>query len=121
MAKRWSFNEDYIVGKFCSEDPYMVATDDRLLELIERLDQAGVNPRSRLAVKKRLGYFTDLFLGFDMSQVPKQVRAIYEVLNNEGHENHLSQVLEYVKVNGRNHTSQPTLHICVRKTNTGVK
>lgn len=105
MAKRWSFNEDYIVGKFCSEDPYMVATDDRLLELIERLDQAGVNPRSRLAVKKRLGYFTDLFLGFDMSQTPKQVRAIYEVLNNEGRENHLSQVLEYI--NNRSQCEDP--------------
>ena len=41
MAKRWSFEEDYIVCKFCIEKQYRDIEHELLWELVDRLAEAG--------------------------------------------------------------------------------
>ena len=77
MAKRWSFEEDYIVCKFCMEQQYEDIVFGLLAELVERLVEAGFERRSSPAVYKRAKDFTYLLRGWDALYAADQVRAIY--------------------------------------------
>lgn len=77
MAKRWSFEEDYIVCKFCIEQQYEDIVFGLLAELVERLVDAGFERRSSPAVYKRAKDFTYLLRGWDAPYAADQVRAIY--------------------------------------------
>ena len=97
MAKRWSFEEDYIVCKFCIEKQYYDIEGLLLDELVNRLVEAGYNSRSSVAVYKRARDFTYLLRGWESPYAVKQVREIYEVLSNEGRKNHLAELRLFLR------------------------
>lgn len=77
MAQRWTFEEDYIVCKFCIEKQYDDIEGGLLDELIDTLAEAGFNSRSYIAVYKRARDFTYLLRGWESPYAVEQVRAIY--------------------------------------------
>ena len=77
MAKRWSFEEDYIVCKFCIEKQYRDIEHELLWELVDRLAEAGFDSRSPVATYRRAKDFTCLLRGWDSPYAVDQVRAIY--------------------------------------------
>jgi len=96
MAKRWSFREDYIVGKFIEKTLYLALTDERLDELIKLLSDDGFDSRSRVAIHKRAVCYKNLFLYNDDLCNNSQILAIYRILNNKGYSEHLIQLHEYI-------------------------
>jgi hypothetical protein len=93
MARRWSFEEDYIVCKFCWENEYENIGCWFLEELADRLAQAGFAPRSSRALSKRALDFICLIRGWEAPYAVKQVRAIYEALkNSENNTEHYQRI-----------------------------
>jgi DNA-binding Xre family transcriptional regulator len=105
---RWSFREDYIVGKFCLEHGCRDIYGPRLEELMNRLHQSGFNSRSEVAVSKRARDFTYLFQGWDSPYAVKQVREICEILCNEGREIHLKELRSFLNEKQQATTAQAT-------------
>lgn len=77
MAQRWSFEEDYLVCKFCIEQQYEDIAYGLLDELSNRLVEAGFERRSSPAIYKRAKDFTYLLRGWESPYAVYQVRAIY--------------------------------------------
>jgi hypothetical protein len=104
--KRWSFREDYLVGKFCEDHKYMFIEGELLDELIEMLADAGFSFRSRNAVMKRARYYLPLTFGQDeyVKHIPKQVRELYRVLTSEEYNSdHREKLAAYI-TNKNQHT-----------------
>ena len=97
MAKRWTLKEDYIVGKFCGNNPYFCLADKYIDELMSKLSDAGFNARSRNAVQKRVTDYWCLFTGYGTSKATKQVITIFNIINDEGHKNHLEQLQGHIQ------------------------
>ncbi len=83
MAKRWSFEEDYIVCKFCIEKQYDDIEGKLLDELVDRLIQKGFEPRSHVAVYKRARDFTFLLRGWESPYATEQARMIFTELSDK--------------------------------------
>jgi DNA-binding Xre family transcriptional regulator len=83
MAQRWSFEEDYIVCKFCIENKYENVGCWFTEELAERLAQAGFDLRSNAALSKRARDFICLVRGWESPYAVKQVRAVYDALKDQ--------------------------------------
>lgn len=81
MAKRWSFEEDYIVCKFCIEKQYDDIEGRLLDELVNRLVESGFGSRSHVAVYKRARDFTFLLRGWESPYAVEQVRIIFAELS----------------------------------------
>lgn len=96
MAKRWSFEEDYVVGKFCLKYKGLEICGLLLDELMEELHQNGFASRTEVAVSRRARDFTYLFRGWDSPYAVKQVRNIYKIFNYEGYENHLKNLQIFI-------------------------
>jgi hypothetical protein len=77
MAQRWTFEEDYIVCKFCIEKQYRDIEYELLSELVDRLVESGFERRSAPAIYKRAKDFTYLLRGWESPYAVDQVRAIY--------------------------------------------
>jgi hypothetical protein len=102
--KRWSFREDYIVGKFCENHKYMFIERELLDELVEALAEAGFSFRSPRAVQQRTRYYLSLALRQDVLYIPKQVRELYRVLTSEEYNSdHREKLAAYI-VNKNRHT-----------------
>ncbi len=82
MAKRWSFEEDYIVCKFCIEKQYDDIEGRLLDELVNRLVEAGFNSRSHFAVYKRARDFTFLLRGWESPYATAQVKRVCRYISN---------------------------------------
>ena len=84
MSKKWSFEEDYIVAKFCMEKDYLL-TDDDFEELVRLLVIKTNSSRSTRAVYVRVKYYIDLFLcGLDFKgYIPEQVRVFAELYGRQ--------------------------------------
>ena len=82
MAKRWSFEEDYIVCKFCMEQQYENIAYGLLDELSNRLVEAGFERRSSPAIYKRAKDFTYLLRGWESPYAVRQVVTVYNVLKD---------------------------------------
>ena len=54
MAKRWSFEEDYIICKYCIEKQYIDIEYELLWELVDRLAEAGFDSRSSVVAKSSI-------------------------------------------------------------------
>lgn len=80
MAKRWSFIEDYIIGKFCEENEHEDIRDDLLDELVDRLTETGFDSRCRVTVQRRAREFTYLFRGWDSPYTTEQINKVYNYL-----------------------------------------
>ena len=76
MAQRWSFIEDYIIGKFCEENEHEDIRDDLLDELVDRLTEAGFDSRCRVTVQRRAREFTYLFRGWDSPYTTEQINKV---------------------------------------------
>lgn len=73
--KAWSFQEDYIVCKFCEKHEYLFVEEAFLDEIINKLEAEGYPSRSRSAVKKRVYDCIGLLWGRDMMLVANRVWA----------------------------------------------
>ena len=96
MAQRWTFQEDYIVGKFCLKYKCLDICGMLLEDLIEELHQNGFTSRTEGAVSKRARDFTYLFRSWESPYAVKQVRKIYRILNSEGYENHIEALKTFI-------------------------
>ena len=83
MAQRWSFEEDYIVCKFCIENKYENVGCWFTEELAERLAQAGFDLRSNAALSKRARDFICLVRGWESPYAVEQVRAVSDALKDQ--------------------------------------
>ena len=82
MAQRWTFEEDYIVCKFCQEKKCNDITDHNLDELMIRLNENGFSSRSKIAVEKRARDYTYLLRGWESQYAVSQVRTVFQCLTN---------------------------------------
>jgi DNA-binding Xre family transcriptional regulator len=82
MAKRWSFEEDYIVCKFCIEKQYDNIDGQLLDELVKRLTEEGFDLRSNAAVYKRARDFTYLLRGWESPYATAQVKRICQYVSD---------------------------------------
>ena len=83
MAQRWSLKEDFIIANFCEESDYRYMSEDRLDELMERLDSEGFVGRSRRAVSTRANWYMDLHLKGESPYAVQQVLDVAEMFNFE--------------------------------------
>lgn len=86
MAKRWSFEEDYIVCKFCMEQQYEDIAYELLDELANRLVEAGFERRSSPAIYKRAKDFTYLLRGWESPYATDQVKRVCQYVSNNSPE-----------------------------------
>jgi len=86
MAKRWSFEEDYIVCRFCQDQEYENIEYALLDQLMAKLEEAGFNPRSKVAVYKRARDFTYLFRGWESPCATDQVKRVFQYVSNSSPE-----------------------------------
>ena len=94
MAQRWSFEEDYIVCRFC-RDEYFHAVFEKPEETIKyRLERSGFGSRTIGAVKKRMEYFMHLFFKSALINTPRQVEGIFTALENRNQSKEEYQRLE---------------------------
>jgi DNA-binding Xre family transcriptional regulator len=96
MAQRWSFEEDYIVGKYCLKKPRAYGSTIHIAIIKLQLTQAGFQSRSEYAIQKRARIYGCLFLNEDIHEVPCQVRTICNVLLNRDHELY-ANIIHYIK------------------------
>lgn len=93
MAQRWSFEEDYIVGKFCIEQQYEDIAYGLLDELANRLVEAGFERRSSSAIHKRAKDFTYLLRGWESPYAVRQVVTVYNALKDMERKRELYQIV----------------------------
>ena len=98
MAERWSLKEDIIVAKFCDENEYLHMSEERLDELMNRLDSEGFVDRSRRAVSTRANWYIDLRWKGESSYAVQQVRNVAELFSGQMSEYRLA-VKRDVEVN----------------------
>ena len=78
---KWTFEEDYIVGKF-----YLSHIDSwrvQINELMVLLKSAGFGSRDKGSVRMRLQNFEHIHSGGGLSNVAKQTHTIYAILVNQ--------------------------------------
>lgn len=78
MAKRWSFEEDYIICKFAYKYSYKVILNFEFDCLMLELKACGYPSRSKAAIIKRVYNYQDLFMGYSVSGIPEQMKSIAE-------------------------------------------
>ena len=91
MAQRWTFEEDYIVCKFCEEKDYNTVSGRYLDELMDRLADKGFNTRSKVAVEKRAHEFTCLGRGWGPPYATDQVKMVFQYAANNFYEDEYQQ------------------------------
>ena len=102
MAKRWSFEEDCVVCKFCSEKQYRDIEYELLGELVNRLVESGFERRSSPAVYKRAKDFTYLLRGWYAPYAVNQVKAVYKAFTDREQNHELYQSIKtYIRENYR--------------------
>ena len=82
MARRWSFEEDYIVCRFCRDEYFNDRFEQREETLKYRLKRWGFDLRTFGAIKKRMNYFMHLFFRSALKNTPRQVEGIFTALEN---------------------------------------
>ena len=86
MARRWSFNEDIIICKYCIENPWAYGSDEHIDIMATRLVKAGGKPRSRSAIQQRAYAYETLIEGRKLSCVSNQIIMVYEMLARENNQ-----------------------------------
>ena len=83
MARRWSFNEDIIICKYCIENPWAYGSDEHIDIMATKLEKAGGKPRSKSAIQQRAYAYEILLEGRRLSCVSEQATMVYEMLARE--------------------------------------
>jgi hypothetical protein len=78
MAKRWSFEEDYIICKFAYKYSYKAILNFEFDCLMLELKACGYPTRSKTAIIKRVYNYQYLFMGYSVSGIPEQMKSIAE-------------------------------------------
>ena len=96
MAQRWSLKEDYIVARYCLENPWAYASDENIKEIMLQLKNAGYRYRSASAVTKRAHDYERLQRNnvdyLSISSRQKDIyRIAYSLHNNIGLSKFVSQ------------------------------
>lgn len=92
MARKWTFKEDLLVGKFCFKNLGYVIRDRKLDELMQLLSEHGFNERSKNTVQTRANDYTALFYDEARPYASNQVKSIAKILSEKSN-NEFSQVL----------------------------
>lgn len=80
MAQRWTFEEDYIVCKYCIENRWAYSSDVDVENIKALLEQYGYLSRSNLAVKKRARNYEYMIGGTTPPSTTNQEREVLEVV-----------------------------------------
>jgi hypothetical protein len=83
MERRWSFNEDIIICKYCIENPWAYVSDEHIEIMATKLEAVGGEPRSKSAIQQRAYAYEILLEGRRLSCVSDQVATVYEMLRKE--------------------------------------
>jgi hypothetical protein len=91
MAQRWSFEEDYIVCKYCVEqEGYRWLGDKEVAEMMDRLHAAGFTARSEKIVLRRAKQYQELICTGESRYATQQVRDIAELYSRQMQEYRLA-------------------------------
>ena len=82
MAKRWSFEEDYLICKFAYEYVRFHYLDVELEQLVFELKKRGFVNRSKKAVEKRIVLYQRLFSEENCDNITKQIVDIASAYKN---------------------------------------
>ena len=100
MAKKWSIKEDYIVAKYCLENPWAYTSNEDIEEIMLQLKNAGCGFRSTSAVTKRAYDYERLQRNVEylsISSWEKNIyRIVYDLHNNLGLSKFVSRYLAEV-------------------------
>jgi hypothetical protein len=96
MTQKWSFQEDYIVCKFCKENEGQDIVDVLLDQLVIRLEDSGFKPRSKTAVQARARVYTYLLRGWEISNPSRQAQYVYDAVINTMDEETRRWIKHYV-------------------------
>lgn len=80
MAQRWSFEEDYIVCKYCIENRWAYSSDVDIENIKSLLEQYGYLSRSNLAIKTRARNYEYMVGGTTPPSTTNQEREVLEVV-----------------------------------------
>ena len=86
MAKKWSFEEDYIVGSFWMEKRRYFFSKDDMKELMGRLEEEGFTSKNEKSVLRRVQQYRVVCRGNTNIHVPRRIRDIAEALGREQQE-----------------------------------
>lgn len=90
MAKTWSFEEDYIVGKFCSKIEKWYVLEQEIDRLMDLLANAGFTSRSKQAVSMRVRQYQSLRWDNVQSYAPQQVKDVFDAFSRDSQEMRLA-------------------------------
>lgn len=76
MAKRWSFEEDYLVCKFSFAHIYMIYSEEEFGDLILNLKERGFTDRSKGSLERRIREYQNIFTGYETAYTSEQVKSI---------------------------------------------
>lgn len=109
--KAWSFQEDYIVCKFCEKHKYPFVEEVFLDEIINKLEAEGYPSRSRSAVKKRVYDCIGLLCGRDMPSVSDLQKERCNGFSNRKYARHISEELQAYLERNCTYTDETILEI----------
>jgi hypothetical protein len=76
MARRWSFEEDYIICKFAYEYMYACFPHQEIERLMLELKEYGVVDRSEKSVENRVRAYLSVFTGENRDDVGEQIESM---------------------------------------------
>ena len=88
MAKRWSLKEDIIICKYCMENPWAYSSDIEIEWMQSQLENAGCEPRSFGAVRKRAYTYDAVLREYELPYTPEQVIYVYSELAGDNRKNY---------------------------------
>ena len=80
MAQRWSLNEDIVVCKYCTENPWAYTRDADIEGIASKLEAAGFQSRSKSAIQQRAYAYEVLMMKRKLSCVTNQVERAYQIV-----------------------------------------
>ena len=80
MAKRWSFEEDYIICKYCVENRWAFSSDIEIEWMKALLEGAGFSGRSNAAIKKRARDYDCLIGNIPATSATDQEHEVLEIV-----------------------------------------
>lgn len=86
MAQRWSFKEDFIIAKYCFENPWAYSSDWDVDEMVKLLKVAGYENRTNSAVKNRARDYETLHHNWEYPNISKQERKVYTLVDSISNE-----------------------------------
>jgi DNA-binding Xre family transcriptional regulator len=103
MAKRWSIEEDIIIGRFCIDKPGAYHDNIQVECIARQLQEAGFEARSNRSIQHRVYAFEIVREGRQLPYASEQVAEVYKALINKEERNHqaiVASIREFYNPNG---------------------